>query len=474
MTLGLLVIITMAFALAASWTTHVVSAALFSDTVRANQSSVSQLAVRLEERVHAVGTDALYQELVEAARQMQGRLLVIDRDAKVILDTFDARYGTLASYAEVLSVLRGETDTDYGFHASQGEAGALSVGNAGWRGYFTAALLDPDGAVVGALLFVVSVQPTVDRLVSLRTRMAAMFALAGVLVLCLAGLLSGLLMRPVAALSAGIERMAKGDYGTPVHVRGRGELADLAASFNEMSEKVRRLDETRSQFVSNASHELKTPLATVKILVESMLYEDDMDGEVRREFLGDINREVDRLSSVVSDLLTLARIDSNKLVLSRTPMIFADVVEDTARRLRPLAERQGLNMRVQMLAPCEMEADASKLTQVCYNLIGNAIKYTPEGGEVLVKLSRSGRDAVLEVSDSGIGISAADLPHVFERFYRADKARTRLSETGGTGLGLSIVRQIVRLHAGTVTVKSELGKGSTFTVLLPCTREEGA
>lgn len=233
-----------------------------------------------------------------------------------------------------------------------------------------------------------------------------------------------------------------------------------------MSEQVYNLDEARNQFVSNASHELKTPLATIKILVESMMYQDDMDPALRKEFLGDIDKEIDRLSSVVGDLLTLVHIDSHKLRLRREMMVLADTVRETVSRLESAGqEARPADCREDSGRMRDGLADSGKLAQVCYNIIENAIKYTPDGGTITVSLAKVGRDAVLDISDTGVGIPAEDLPHVFDRFYRVDKARSR--ETGGTGLGLSIVKQIVRLHAGTVTVASEFGKGTTFTVQLP-------
>ena len=195
------------------------------------------------------------------------------------------------------------------------------------------------------------------------------------------------------------------------------------------------------------------------------MYQDDMDPQLRGEFLGDIDKEIDRLSSVVGDLLTLVHIDSHKLKLRREMMVFADTVRESVARLKPLAQTRDQEIKMQIADSCEMFADPGKLAQVCYNIIENAIKYTPNGGTVTVSLHKSGRDAVLDISDTGVGIPPEDLPHIFDRFYRVDKARSR--DTGGTGLGLSIVKQIVRLHAGSVNVQSEVGKGTTFTVQLP-------
>ena len=470
--IAFLLVIGASFYLVAASTIRMVGDSLFEDTVRAQMTHVGQLASTLGER--ELPADAFYPQLLEAARQSGGRLLVVDTDGKVTFDTFDERCGTRLALSEVYSVLGGETDADYGFHQQDGEGRRQAASvldrlsgrdvSRVWVGCFCAALWH-GGQRTGALVLVTSVQDTVDSLTSMRDQMLGVFLLALAVVLILAGVISRIVTRPVKELSAGIERMSKGDYQHRVHVPGKGEMAQLAAAFNQMSEQVHNLDEARNQFVSNASHELKTPLATIKILVESMMYQDDMDPQLRREFLGDIDREIDRLSSVVGDLLTLVHIDSHKLRLRREMMLFADTVRESVSRLAPLAKKRGQTLKTDIADSCEMFADPGKLAQVCYNIIENAIKYTPDGGTIAVTLHRAGRDAVLEISDTGVGIPEEDLPHVFDRFYRVDKARSR--DTGGTGLGLSIVQQIVRLHAGSVTVASQPGKGTTFTVQLP-------
>ena len=436
-------------------------------------TSVSELSSMLAQRYQHEDADTFYHHLIQAARTGGGRLLVVDMNAKVQYDTFDEQCGTRLALSEVHSILDGAQESDYGFHqVHNGTQQAPSVldpltgrdVNSTWVGCFASALVS-GGERTGALVMIASVQDTVDSLTSMRDRMLGVFGIALLVVLVMAGLISQIVTKPVAELSAGIERMSEGDYSRSVHVPGRGEMAQLAAAFNQMSQQVHNLDEARNQFVSNASHELKTPLATMKILLESMIYQDDMPVELRQEFLTDINKEIDRLSSVVGDLLTLVHIDSHKLRLRREMMVFADTVRETVKRLQPLAYKRDQEIMVDISDSCEMFADPGKLAQVCYNIIENAIKYTPDGGKITVELRRSGRDAVLEISDTGVGIPAEDVEHVFDRFYRVDKARSR--DTGGTGLGLSIVQQIVRLHAGSVTVQSEQGKGTTFTVQLP-------
>ena len=271
--------------------------------------------------------------------------------------------------------------------------------------------------------------------------------------------------RPIGELREGIAKMSSGDFSARVGVRGRSEFAELAAAFNSMSERLELLDKSRNQFVSNASHELKTPLSTMKILIETILYQDPLDPGMTKEFLNDVNKEIDRLSRIVSDLLTLVNIDSGGMKLNSADLDLHELLLEQVKRLAPLARENGIELECAAREALEVTGDTVKLQQVIYNVIDNAIKYTPRGVEVHASLSRSGKRAVIRVSETGIGIPADDLPHIFDRFYRVDKARSRA--TGGTGLGLSIVKQIVQLHGGTITAASEEGKGTTFIIELP-------
>ena len=187
---------------------------------------------------------------------------------------------------------------------------------------------------------------------------------------------------------------------------------------------------------------------------------------MQKEFLSDINKEIDRLNSIINDLLTLVHLDDRGVTKLQPTLVSLDkLVQDASRRLRPLAEAREIALDLAIRDQIETMGDPMKLEQVFYNLIDNAIKYTPQGGKVRVEVARAGKKAVVKVIDNGIGIPKADQLHVFDRFYRVDKARSR--DTGGTGLGLAIVKQIVLLHEGSITVTSEEEKGSTFTVELP-------
>ena len=271
--------------------------------------------------------------------------------------------------------------------------------------------------------------------------------------------------RPIGELSEGIRKMTGGDLSARVNVRGNNEFSELARAFNSMSEKIEALDITRSQFVSNASHELKTPLSTMKILIETLLYQDPVDPAMTKDFLGDVNKEIDRLNRIVSDLLTLVNIDSGGMKLNLAEISLNALLDEQVKRLLPLARENGIEINLEAREEISIRGDALKLQQVVYNVIDNAIKYTPRGGEVETSLTRAGKKAIIRISDTGIGIPAEDLPHIFDRFYRVDKARSRA--TGGTGLGLSIVKQIVQLHGGSITAVSTEGKGTTFEIELP-------
>ena len=190
-----------------------------------------------------------------------------------------------------------------------------------------------------------------------------------------------------------------------------------------------------------------------------------MDPAMTKDFLGDVNAEIDRLNRIVSDLLTLVNMDSGGMHLNLTDMSLNSLLEEQVKRLLPLARENGIEINLSMKEEVRVSGDSLKLQQVIYNVIDNAIKYTPRGGEVETTLTRSGRKAVIRIADTGIGIPAEDLPHIFDRFYRVDKARSRA--TGGTGLGLSIVKQIVQMHGGDIRASSAEGKGTTFEIELP-------
>ncbi len=418
-------------------------------------------------------TEALHALARKAGGELHGRLLVLDMDGKVQIDTFSEFNGKRFGHPEVVSVLNGQS-LDHGFHqvdnTTRMEPRALfdflrdMQPEKAWVGYFSAALASGTEQL-GVVLYSVSVQDMISQLREMQDQMLVYFFVAAAAVLVASFIFTRVITKPIATLTEGIKRMARGDLSGRVKVKGIDEMARLGETFNQMSEKLENLDSSRNEFVSNASHELKTPLATMKIMLESMLYQEDMDPALRTEFMSDINKELDRLSLIVSDLLTLVQTDAHDYRLTRKNILLREVVEETLHRLEPLAREHEQEITFKAQYDCPMFADPIKLQQVVYNLVDNAVKYSPKGGKVRVTIRQEGRNAVLEVSDTGPGIPKKDQAHIFDRFYRVDKARARA--TGGNGLGLSIVSQGVMLHDGSVSVHSEEGKGSTFRVELP-------
>lgn len=448
---------------------------LFDDRMRQDRANTNKLAQQLVPLYQDADFALLQQELSLASADLGGRLMVLDESGKVQADSLSELNGSRLPISEAVSVLVSGQQSAYGVHTTSKETQEVDSfnllrllqpfdGQADWSAYCASAML-AEGKTIGALVYASPIQDMMQRVFNLQDRMILYFLIAALVAMVIALVFSRILTRPIISLTRSIQRMGRGDFSTRVPVTGSGELRRLSETFNTMSEKLEMLDQSRNQFVSNASHELKTPLATMKILLESIIYQPDMDGEMRTEFLTDINKEIDRLNMVIGDLLTLVSMDSKTMRLNRTSFSLAQLVTDTAGRLKLVLEKRNQELKLNLSDRCEMYADNAKLTQVVYNLMENASKYTQEGGTIRVRLIRSGRDAILTVSDNGPGIPKEDQAHIFDRFYRVDKARSR--ETGGTGLGLSIVHQMVLMHGGTVSVESEEGNGSTFTVELP-------
>ncbi|MBO2516010.1 MAG: hypothetical protein CW338_01865 [Clostridiales bacterium] len=416
----------------------------------------------------------------ETADALEGTILLLDDDGRVLcrsggdLPEDDGEENTAGQLItmpdEARSVLNGQRYA-FGVHdANTGEKQETTQlvyffrNTSRWVNFYAQNVkLGEDEN--GILLLTTDVSVMMRDLYKLQKQLLIIYAVICFVVLVVSLFFAHIITKPIRKLTGTIQNMEKGDFSVRVPVTGSGEMKQLALAFNSMSEKIESLDNSRNQFVSNASHELKTPLATMKILIENLIYEPEMEKKLRIEFLTDIDREIDRLSAIVSDLLTLVSMDSHSIRLNRESLSLAAIVKETEHRLQPIVEKRKQTMQLSLSDSCDMYADKSKLTQVVYNIMENAVKYTQEGGTVKVTLQRSGRDAKLVVSDNGPGIPKENLPYIFDRFYRVDKARSR--ESGGTGLGLSIVHQLVILHSGTIRVESEPGTGTSFIVELP-------
>ena len=269
--------------------------------------------------------------------------------------------------------------------------------------------------------------------------------------------------RRIRKIMVSMRIIRDGDYSHKVIIRGRDELSVLAHEFNDLVMRLRTSEQKRNNFVSDASHELKTPLAAIKLLTDSIL-QNDMDMDTMREFVTDIGNEADRLNRMTQKLLTLSRIESQSDSDCEIAYI-APTIERVIRMLSGVAENSSITINADLTDDCPILILEDDLYQILFNLVENGIKYNTPGGRLFITLYRQQDNAVVQIKDTGVGVPEEALPHLFERFFRVDKARSRKS--GGMGLGLSIVRNMVERNHGTIHVESIVGTGTTFTLTFP-------
>ena len=356
-----------------------------------------------------------------------------------------------ALYQEVVSALRGN-DVFYSRYVDR---------------MFTSTAAMPivyRGMVIGAIYILEVDQAQGQLLDSLQQNLRTISLVIAAVTVVMSTFFSKMLTARIAALLRAIRIVGEGEYGHRLQPVGRDEMAQLAGEFNQLTDRLQTTEEVRRRFVSDASHELKTPLASIRLLADSILQTDEMDPAVVRDFVGDIGSEAERLTRITEHLLALTRLDSLPAG-EEWAVDVARVTERTVALLQPVADAAGVTVEKNLKPGCAVLCTEDDLSQICYNLVENAVKYNYNGGKVFVSVYRDGDQVLLEVGDTGVGIPEEDLPKVFNRFYRVDKARSRAA--GGTGLGLSIVRDTVRRHGGWVTARPRNPEGSLFTVGLP-------
>ncbi len=431
--------------------------------------TTQRLAQEIAPLITAGDADDIYDYTLEKSKSLNGRVLLLDTDAVVQMDSASRYNGYILPYREVRDVFVNGENTSFGFHKiKKGEGNTIwNLSNQySWAVYYVSPVT-VGGSYLGAVLYSTLIQDVEDSVAAVIKEITVLFIIVVVAAAAINFFLSIWLTKPITEMTKAIRQMGKKNRGVRVDIKGSSEVVELGAAFNRMSEQIEDHDRVRDEFVSNASHELKTPLATMKLLSESILYEEKPDPTVMKEFFEDVNHEVDRLTMVINDLLKLVKLDASQSAPDFKRISFDGCVEEIAERLKPMASKKGIAINVK-LEPVSIEAEKLRVDQIVMNLIENAVKYTDKGC-VEVNVYQDNGDGVLEVSDSGVGIPPDAIPHLFERFYRVDKARSR--ETGGTGLGLAIVKKLVDIHGGSIDVVSEPGVGTTFTVRLPIEHE---
>ena len=397
---------------------------------------------------------AFDEEITERGREGGYRVMVIDNMGEVLNDSFGIEIGRVLVVPEVIQAIE--------------QNNRVNTRRAEESVYAAAAITNAFGENVAAVLIISSIDEILAYADEMQERFILFVLLIIVILTAMVLFISKLVLNPINNFIRVVERAGEGHFDEKIHIRGRDEFTKLGRAFNRMVGKLAQSENSREEFVSNVSHELKTPLSSIKVLSESILLMENVPAETYSEFLKDINSEIDRMNNIINDLLTLVKLDQRELPLNMKPTDINQLVEDILRRLVPLARKKGIELLYENIRPVIISADDMKLSLAISNIVENGIKYTPIGGTITVSVDCDHKEAFITVTDTGIGIAEDDQPNVFTRFYRADKTRNR--ETGGTGLGLSISRQTVLLHGGVIRLASKEGEGSTFVVRLPLRR----
>lgn len=320
------------------------------------------------------------------------------------------------------------------------------------------------GAITGAVYLMEQDRERADIIIELENQIRLISLVVILIVLALAAVFSSVIIRRIQELAQSIRIVAAGDYSHRLQPAGRDELSDLGREFNMLTERLDDTERQRRRFVSDASHELKTPLASIRLLSDSIVQNENMDTDTVREFVTDIGNEAERLQRTTEKLLDLSRLDDDIQVMPE-PVDVKQVAVDAMVLLRPLAAERRVKVRCELEDGCVVMATVDDIFHIIFNLVENAIKYNVDGGSVLLSLSGSAEEIRFTVEDTGIGIPEEDRYNIFTRFYRVDKARSR--EAGGSGLGLSVVHDAVRAHGGSIIVGENKPQGSRFTVNFP-------
>ena len=386
------------------------------------------------------------------------RAIVTDPYGKVLYDTREAGNATgyYVFYTELVEAL-------------QGNISAYSVYQ---EGAFHSSAAQPvlyRNQIIGAIYVYEYDTQQAALLENLQANLLSISVGVGLLVLTLSAAVSRSITRRLEILQTAIRGVREGAYNQRAILSGHDEFTQIAGEFNDLVDRLQETESARRQFVSDASHELKTPLAAIRLLTDSILQNENIDNDTAREFVSDIGQEAERLSRITEDLLRLTRLDSG-VVEKPSRIQVGPVLDRVVRMLRPVADEKAVD--VETAGDGVVVATEGELHQILYNLAENAIKYNRRGGFVRVRVSGGEEITTITVEDNGIGIPAEDLTHVFERFYRVDKARSRAA--GGTGLGLSIVRDTVSRRGGDIWAENIPEGGTRFTVKLPCGEGEEA
>lgn len=399
-----------------------------------------------------------------------GRVIIIDQNCNIIKDTYGISEGKTIVSEEVMLCMKGQTSSNYDAKNKYIEVTTPIVDNTTQEmagGQKTVDGGQQKSQVKGVMLTSVSTDNIATNVELLRNQATILQFTAMILLIGIAWLLSHILVRPFDRVTSAIREINDGFNTEQISVPDYVETEHIVNAFNELLGRMRTLDESRQEFVSNVSHELKTPLTSMKVLADSLIGQEDTPVELYREFMSDIGAEIDRENKIINDLLSLVKMDKSAGNINIESINVNELLERIMKRLKPIAQRQNVELVMESFRPVVAEVDEVKLTLALTNLIENGIKYNNAEGWVHVTLNADHQNFFVTVEDNGIGIPKEAQTRIFERFYRVDKSHSR--EIGGTGLGLAIARNAIIMHRGAIKVHSLEGEGTTFTVRIPLT-----
>ena len=409
------------------------------DSVRRQCDMLCSLLIR-ENYLNDSSSQVVNSKLESLCNTYGGRVLVVDRDFKIVKDTYSADQGKTLVSPQIIQCFKGENIRRYN---SKEKMAVISV-----------PVKSPEvQQLQGAMLVSISTQEIADTIDGLRQTGVLITGIIVALAIFLGYVLSTVLVKPFARVTKAIEDLTDGYQNEDISVPDYTETELITEAFNKMLTRMRVLDESRQEFVSNVSHELKTPMTSMKVLADSLVGQSGVPEELYQEFLQDITAEIDRENKIISDLLSLVKMDKKASDLNVTRMDINQLLENILKRLRPIADKKGVSLILDCFRPVEADVDEVKLTLAISNLVENGIKYNVKEGWVRVTLDADHKYFYVTVADSGMGIPEDSLERIFERFYRVDKSHSK--EIGGTGLGLAITRSSIGMHHGTIKVFSK-------------------
>lgn len=393
-------------------------------------------------------------EISQVAEIYEGRILIVDQRLTIRYDTYELEEGKTLMSEEAVLVVKGNN--------------GKYIDRTNEYVELTYPIINSDTKeITGGIITSFSIGGIRTVYEELQRTIVLMFFVLVILVCTCAVLYGNYYLKPLKQMTSSFDRWSDGLMDEKIEFKGFKEMESISDSFNHMLSRLQKLEDSRQEFVSNVSHELKTPITSIKVLSDSLLSQEDVPNELYREFLVDITEEIERENKIINDLLSLVKLDKKSGEMNISSVNINELVEQILKRLQPIANKRSIELVFESFRPVAAEVDEVKLSLAINNLIENAIKYNYDEGWVHVTLNADHKFFYLKVADSGVGIPEDAQDSIFERFYRVDKARSR--ETGGTGLGLSITRNAILMHRGAIKVYSKEQEGTTFTVRVPLT-----